>query len=252
MNFQELLDRIEMLKAEKHDIKVHVGALANLFMSGALDSFFETKPTLKERFQFIAAIKKAANSEASLSNAKQPQLDINNLTSEFTRMRWLKRSNPLFSFRMYEYYKSAILSMKNYQAIDKGGLVYLKATEEGWNTWIFKSWNACTQSDVVNIIQNINNDHNQTVKIAVGFVCVLDKFVVKKNDEWGDILEVFFDDGQGSFSAVVWSDRKTKKSPPKLFETVKELVGKPCICIGKLTNKNRVGLNLWQLQELLS
>lgn len=252
MDFQELLNRIAMIKADKYDIKIPVSALANLIMAGAMDSMFPTTPDLKTRLQAIEALKKTAKSDASLSNAKNPKVDINNIKNEFSRMRWLKNTNPLFTFRMYEYYKCAILSMQNYKPMQKSGMVYVKSNEDGWLTWIFKSWNICLKPDVIQTINRINTDHNQINKIAVGFVCVLDSYVIKKNKDYGDICEVSFDDGQGVFTGVVWSDRETNKTPAKMLASIKDLVGKPCIAIGKLSIKQRIGFNLLKLQELLT
>ena len=252
MQFKELLSRIELIKSGNYNVKIPTPAFANLIMSGAMDEMFDHPLTLKERLKAIEDLKTAAGSEATLSNAKQPQLDINKIKNEFSRMRWLKNTNPLFSFNMYEYYSQAVLSMENYKPFNRNGIVYIK-TEEQANTWIFKNWTCATKPEIVNIIQNNNKDYHQTTKIGIGFVCVLDKYAIKKNEQWGDICEVTFNDGQDTFNAVIWADRDTKKTPPKLLAAIKSLPGKPCIALGKLSVKNdRIGMNLYKVQELLT
>jgi hypothetical protein len=257
MDFAQLLKNIESIKSDSFDIKIPTGALAHLLMSGAMDELLDSNPTVEQRFELINQIKKSANSEAGFTNSKQPKLDINNIKNEFQRLLWLKHINPIYTFKMYEYYSGAINSMMTYRPAEKesakkAGIVYIKEPLRGHQVWIFKSWAACTQSAVLDVIMKINNDPHQKQKVAVGFVSLMDSFTTKKNPNFGEMGEVVFDDGQGYFTGVVWSDRVSQKIPLPMLTTIKSNIGKPCIVIGKIAKKSHfTSFSIWDIQELL-
>lgn len=256
-NIEQFLEEITTIKAGNFDVKIPTAAISYLAMFGGMDKYLGRNLKVKDRFELIEQIKDITGSEASFSNAKQPKLDINNIKSEFHRLLWKKHVCPIYTMKMYEYYESAILSMETYTSAKKesakrAGIVYTKEPLQGHQVWIFKNWSSCTQTNMLDFIVKINSDEYQKQKIAVGFVCLLDKFTVKPNEKYGDMCDVVFDDGQGYFNGMVWSDKRTKKTPLGILTAIKSNVGKPCIVIGKVSKRGPyTSFTVWDIQELL-
>lgn len=227
--FEELLEKISELKKnyENGQIKINVSGVMTLLMSGAMDSLFDEPLTIKDRLDAIEKFKKAAASKASLPKNKGSAIGMSDINDEFTRNLWMTNVNPLFSFKICDFYKDAIESM-NFKPTGAPNLRYRKErTDLGGPVDIFGSFNSLFDPRTLNIYSSKNMTRQPAI-VAIY------KGYTTQNWSGGKFRKLTIDDGSSEITAVIWPDRKTGGYDKKLENAMNTYHGFPCLFIGKI------------------
>ena len=227
--FQELLEKILVLKSdyESGQVKITVPGVMTLIMAGGMDSLFDHALTVKDRLVAIEQFKKAMGSKASLPKTKTTGIGMAFITDEFSRSLWMCNVNPLFSFKICDYYKDAIESMEFVPTGTPNLRFRKEKTDLGGPVDIFGSLNSLFDPRTLNIYSS-KNMLRQPAIVAIY------KGYATQNWSGGKFRKLTIDDGASEMTAVCWPSRQTGDFDKKLENAMKNYKGLPCLFVGKV------------------
>lgn len=235
--FDQLLLKIEDMKKnyEAKQMKINVGGVMTLIMAGAMDSLFDKELTLQERFAAIEAFKKAMGSQAKIPSARAGGgMGMDEIHDDFSRNLWLTNTNPLFSFKVCDYYKDAVLSM-GFKATGTQHLRYRKErTGMGNPVDIFGSFNSLFEPRTLSLYSNRNIDRQP------GIVAIYRGYSTQTWGAGNKMRKVIMNDGTSESTGVIWPERGTSDVFDKKLDHALNLYrDKACLFVGKLQVSSR-------------
>lgn len=246
-NFEEFLLKVKDLKTNyaAGQIKLDAPAIYNLIMAGAFDSLLGGDVSLEERYEAIERYKKFSKSSAQLPKSKTAALGMNEIKDEFTRKLWLTGVNPLFTFKVCDYYHSALEHI-GFKATGAKNLKYRKEqTQFSEATDIFGSFNSLFMEKTLRIYGNRNTTRRPAI------VGIYQGYETKFWGDGNEFKKIKISDGASENIGTLWPKRGTQNQYDiKMREFLKTTRGKACIFMGKV-GVNKRGYQFFTLQEII-
>lgn len=245
--FEEFLKKVSTLKKvyKTGSLKISAPAVYNLIMAGAFDSMISNgEVSLGMRFEAIEMFKKASGSKAQLPKSKTGSLGMDEIKEEFDRRLWLSGTNPLYSFRVCDFYSEALKSI-GFNSTGTRHLRYRKEkTDFSAPVDIFGSFQSLFLPKTMRIYGNKNMPRRPAI------VGIYRGYETKTWGNGNQFRNIKISDGGTEGEATMWPAYGTTEFDKNIENSLKMNRGKACLFIGKLSTSKR-GYKSFTLQSVV-